>query len=217
MRILVVEDDKELAKTIKKTFVEEGFAVDVANDGEGGLFNATSWEYDALVLDIMIPRIDGWTLLKELRKHKNTPVLILTARDAISDRVKGLNTGADDYLTKPFSVDELIARVRALIRRAANISSPIINLGDVEINTNSRTVTKSGENVELTPKEYALIELLALNKGKLVTRSMIYNHIYNEEDDTLSNVVDVYVANIRKKLGKDLVETRKGHGYIINV
>jgi two-component system OmpR family response regulator len=217
VRVLVVEDEVDLARAVKKAFEEEGFAVDVAHDGECGLFNAESWEYDAVVLDLMLPRVDGWQVLKKLRARKSTPVLLLTARDALADKVAGLNAGADDYLTKPFELGELIARVRALIRRAAGKPAPVVRVGDVEINTAARTVKKAGRPVELTAKEYALAELLALRRGELVTRSMIYDHIYDENDGTLSNVVDVYVSNLRKKLGRNFVETRRGQGYIARV
>ena len=216
MRLLVVEDEVDIARAVKQALVEEGFSVDVAHDGESGLFNAESWDYDAIVLDLMLPRLDGWGVLKKLRAKKKTPVLILTARDATVDKVKGLNTGADDYLTKPFELDELIARVRALIRRAAAQPSPLVRVGDVEIDTAARVVRKSEKGVELTAKEYALVELLALNRGRLVTRTTIYEKIYDENDDTLSNVVDVYVSNIRRKLGHDFVETRRGQGYIVH-
>jgi len=215
MRVLVVEDELDLARVVKQTLEEEGFSCDVTGDGESGLFNATSWEYDAIVLDLMLPRLDGWSLLRKLREKKKTPVLILTARDAVVDRVKGLNTGADDYLTKPFSLDELVARVRALIRRSAAQPSPLLRFGNVEVDTAARTVRADGEAVELTAKEYALVELLALNRGKLVTRTAIYEHIYDEDDDTLSNVVDVHVSNVRRKLGRDFVETRRGQGYFV--
>jgi len=217
MRVLVVEDEADLARTVKQALEEDGFAVDVACDGESGLFNAQGVDYDALVLDLMLPRMDGWTVLKKLRAKKKTPVLILTARDSTPDKVKGLNAGADDYLTKPFELSELLARVRALIRRGADKPSPLIRVSDIEINTSARTVKKAGKPVELTAKEYALVELLALHKGELVTRTMIYDHIYDEKDDSLSNVVDVYVSNLRRKLGKDFVETRRGQGYILDV
>ncbi len=215
MRVLVVEDEVDLAGALKKALEEEGFSVDVATDGESGLFNAESWEYDAVVLDLMLPRLDGWTILRRLRARKKTPVLILTARDAVVDKVCGLNAGADDYLTKPFQLGELVARIRALIRRSAGRPSPLLRVGDVEIDTAARRVRRAGREVVLTPKEYALAEFLAVNKGKLVTRTMIYDHIYDEEDDTLSNVVDVHVSNLRGKLGKDFVETRRGQGYIV--
>ncbi|HZL70837.1 MAG TPA: response regulator transcription factor [Planctomycetota bacterium] len=216
MRILVVEDEPDLAAALKKALVEDGFACDVAGDGRSGLFNAQSWEYDAIVLDLMLPGIDGWELLKQLRSKRTTPVLILTARDAMSDKLRGFNTGADDYLTKPFALEELLARLKALIRRSAGKPSPVIRLGAIQVDTGSRTVTRDGRDVPLAPKEYALVELLALNRGKLVTRTMIYDHIYDETDDSLSNVVDVYVSNIRKKLGAEFVETRRGMGYVIH-
>ena len=216
MRLLVVEDEAELARAVRKALEEEGFAVDVAADGETGLFNALSWDYDAVVLDLMLPKMDGWQVLRRLRAKKVTPVLILTARDAAADKVKGLNTGADDYLTKPFGLDELLARLRALIRRAARHPAPGIRLGDVEIDTAARTVRKGGKAVELAPKEYAVLELLALRRGTLVTRTMIYDHVYDEDGDTLSNVVDVYVAALRRKLGKDFVKPRRGEGYLVD-
>ncbi len=217
MRILIVEDEADLARAVRKALEEEGFAVDVAPDGEIGLYNARTWAYDAIVLDLMLPKLDGWEVLRRLRATKDTPVLILTARDAAVDKVKGLNTGADDYLTKPFALDELLARLRALIRRAARHPAPRIRLGDVEIDTAARTVRKGGQAVDLAPKEYAVLELLALRRGTLVTRTLLYDHIYDESGDTLSNVVDVYVASLRKKLGKDLVKTRRGEGYIVDV
>ena len=217
MRVLVVEDEAELARAVRKALEEEGFSVDVAVDGETGLFNALSWDYDAIALDLMLPKLDGWQVLRRLRAKKDTPVLILTARDAEVDKVKGLNTGADDYLTKPFGLDELLARLRALIRRAARHPAPSIRLGDVEIDTAARTVRKGGKAVELAPKEYAILELLALRRGTLVTRTMIYDHVYDEDGDTLSNVVDVYVAALRRKLGKEFVKTRRGEGYIVDV
>ncbi|MEX2140703.1 MAG: response regulator transcription factor [Pirellulales bacterium] len=215
MKILLVEDEEDLLQVIGTALRESGFSVDLAADGETGLAKGESEDYDAIVLDIMLPRLDGWAVLSELRKTKTTPVLLLTARDAVTDRVEGLNRGADDYLTKPFDLDELIARLRALIRRSVGSPSPIVTLGTVEIDTAARTVTKDGQPVELSAKEYALLELLALHRGRLVTRTMIYEHIYGEEDDTLSNVVDVYVSNLRRKLGGELIETRRGQGYII--
>jgi len=216
MRILVVEDEADLAGALKKALEEEGMACDVAPDGTTGQFNAENWEYDAIILDLMLPGVSGWDLLKRLRKRKATPVLILTARDTPPDKVRGLDSGADDYLTKPFQLDELLARLRALVRRSAGHPAPVIRIGLVEVNTAERTVRTGGKAVALAPKEYALVELLALHRGKLVTRTMIYDHIYDETDDSLSNVVDVYVSNIRKKLGKDFVETRRGEGYIVH-
>ena len=217
MRLLIVEDEEELAETVRRAFVEDGFSVDVASDGESGLFNAQSWNYDAIVLDLMLPRRGGMDVLKKVRARSTTPVLILTARDGVDDKVKGLNSGADDYLTKPFQLTELIARVRALVRRSAGKPSPVLKVGDLEIDTVARLIRKKGKPVELTPKEFALAELMALHKGELVTRTMIYDHLYDETDDTLSNVVDVYVSNLRRKLGKDFIETRRHQGYILGV
>ncbi len=216
MRILVVEDERDLAVALKKALEEEGMACDVAEDGESGLFNAQNWEYDAIILDLMLPRLNGWEILKRVRERRATPILILTARDAIPDKVRGFDSGADDYLTKPFKLDELLARLKALIRRSAGHPSPVIRLGPIEVDTARRSVRKGGREMTLAPKEYALVELLALNRGKLVTRTMIYEHIYDETDDSLSNVVDVYVSNIRKKLGSDFVETRRGQGYVVH-
>ena len=217
MRLLIVEDEEELAETIRRAFVEDGFSVDVATDGESGLFNAQSWSYDAIVLDLMLPRMGGIDVLRKVRAKSSTPVLILTARDGVDDKVRGLNTGADDYLTKPFQLAELIARVRALVRRSAGKPSPVLKLGDLEIDTVARTVKRKGKPVELTPKEFALAEFMALHRGELVTRTMIYDHLYDETDDTLSNVVDVYVSNLRRKLGKTFIETRRNQGYILGV
>ena len=217
MRLLIVEDEEELAETVRRAFVEDGFSVDVATDGESGLFNAQSWNYDAIILDLMLPRLGGTDVLRKIRAKSTTPVLILTARDGVDDKVKGLNTGADDYLTKPFQLTELIARVRALVRRSAGKPSPILRVGDLEIDTVARTIRKKGKPVELTPKEFALAEFMALHRGELVTRTMIYDHLYDEHDDTLSNVVDVYVSNLRRKLGKTFIETRRHQGYILGV
>jgi len=217
VRVLVIEDEPDLLEALEKALREEGYAVDTAQDGQEGLFKATSWEYDALILDIMLPKLDGWSVLGELRRSKVTPVLVLTARDAVGDRVRGLDTGADDYLVKPFQLSELLARLRALIRRSAGNANSTLNVGDVEIDTASRVVSKSGQAVNLTPREYSLVELLALHRGKLITRSMIYEHLFDENDDSLSNLVDVHISNVRKKLGKDFITTRRGQGYVIDV
>jgi two-component system OmpR family response regulator len=165
----------------------------------------------------MLPGMDGWEILRQLRGEKKTPVLILSARDTVPDRVRGLDGGADDYLVKPFDLVELQARLRALIRRAAGDAESVIRMGDVTIDVRSRTVESSGSRVNLTAREYSLIEFLAMHRGSLVTRTMIYEHLFDENDDTLSNLVDVYVASIRRKLGKDLITTRRGQGYIIDV
>jgi two-component system, OmpR family, response regulator len=217
VRLLVVEDELDLLRALEKALQEAGYAVDTASDGEDGLYKATSWDYDAIVLDLMLPKLDGWELLKRLRRVKKTPVLVLTARDALPDRVKGLDTGADDYLVKPFERLELLARLRALARRATGQATAELNLGDVKIDTASHTVTQHGKSVNLTPLEYALVEFLVLHRGRIVTRTMLYDHLYDETEDSLSNLLDVHVSNIRKKLGEDFILTRRGQGYLIDV
>ena len=217
MRMLVVEDELDLLRALEKALREEGYAVDTDSDGEDGLFKATSWNYDAIVLDLMLPKLDGGELLKRLRRIKTTPVLILTARDALPDRVKGLDSGADDYLVKPFERLELLARLRALVRRSAGQAAAMLEVGDVKIDMASRTVTRRGESINLTPREYALVEFLALHRGKIVTRTMLYDHLFDENEDSLSNLLDVHVSNLRKKLGADFVVTRRGQGYLIDV
>ncbi len=215
MRVLVVEDEPDLLDSLLKALREDGYAADGAADGEDGLYKAQNYEYDAVVLDIMLPRIDGWELLRGLRKTKKTPVLMLTARDAVRDRVRGLDTGADDYLVKPFDLSELLARLRALIRRSASQADSCIEIGHVVIDTAARTVLRQGQPVVLTAREYALVEYLAVHRGKLVTRTMLYDHLFDENDSTLSNLLDVHVSNIRKKLGHDFITTRRGYGYCI--
>lgn len=217
MRLLVVEDEPDLADTLRKVLAEAGFSVDTAGDGDEALWRADAAQYDAIVLDLMIPAVDGWEVVRRLRAGgSRVPILVLTARDATTDKVRALDGGADDYLTKPFSLAELLARVRALIRRSTGSPSPIVQLGEVEIETNARRVKRSGVDIELAPKEYALLEFLARHRGTLVTRSMLYEHIYDDREDTMSNVVDVYVSNLRRKLGRDVIRTCRGAGYIID-
>jgi two-component system OmpR family response regulator len=215
MRVLAVEDEPDLLGSLLKALREDGYAVDGAPDGEEGLYKAESYDYDAVVLDIMLPGIDGWEVLNRLRKTKKTPVLMLTARDAVRDRVRGLDSGADDYLVKPFELPELLARLRALIRRSASQAQPLLEIGEVTIDTAARKVSRQGQEVLLTAREYTLLEFLALHRGELVTRTMLYDHLFDENDDTLSNLLDVHVSNLRKKLGHDFITTRRGHGYCI--
>ena len=217
MRLLLIEDEGALAQVLRQALEEEGFRVDLAADGEEGLFRAGEVDYDAILLDLMLPGLDGFEVLSRLREpgRRPVPVLVLTARDGVPDRVRGLNLGADDYLVKPFDLEEMLARVRALIRRSADRPSPRLRVGDVTIDTVARTVHRGGASIDLTAKEYALLEYLALHAGEVVTRTRIYEHIYGEEEDTFSNVVDVYVGNLRRKLGPDVIETRRGHGYLI--
>jgi two-component system OmpR family response regulator len=215
MRILVVEDEPRLLRNLARALREEGYAVDLADTGDDGLFKAESSDYDAIVLDVMLPGLDGWQVLEKLRQSRPTPVLMLTARDTPADRVRGLDTGADDYLVKPFDLSELRARIRALIRRSAAQARPVIELGDVVLDTRSKSVTRSGQAVALTAREFAIFEYLALHRGEVISRTTLYEHIMDETDDTLSNLVDVHVFSIRKKLGHELIGTRRGQGYVI--
>jgi two-component system OmpR family response regulator len=215
MRILVVEDEHDLRRALEKALREEGYAVDAAEDGEEGIYKAESWDYDTIVLDVMLPLMDGWQVLERLRRTRKTPVLMLTARDGVRDRVRGLDLGSDDYLVKPFSLVELLARIRALIRRSAGNASSVIDLGDVTVDTAKRIILQNRAPVELTAREYALVEMLSFRRGKVVTRTELYDHLFAEEDQTLSNLLDVHVCNVRKKLGKDFIQTRRGHGYVI--
>ncbi|MFM7863571.1 MAG: response regulator transcription factor, partial [Planctomycetaceae bacterium] len=216
MKILVVEDEPDLLRVLSQALRESGYAVDEAADGEEGLFKAKAWEYDAVILDLLLPKLNGWDVLQNLRKERKTPVLILTARDSVQDRVKGLDAGADDYLAKPFHLTELLARVRALIRRSAGLAVSEMQVGQLLIDTRSRTVSRAGTEISLTPREYALLELLALNRGSIVTRTQIYEHLFEEQEESFSNLVDVHVSNLRRKLGGDFITTRRGQGYLLH-
>lgn len=215
MRVLLIEDEAGLADVIGRTLREESITVEPAFDGETGWYRAVTHDFDCVVLDLRLPGIPGQEVLRRIRREKKTPVLILTACDDVSDRVEGLNLGADDYLTKPFDLRELVARIRALVRRASNQPSPTITVSGLQINTASRQVLRDGEPVNLTAKEYRILELLVMRRGTLVTRSVIYDAVYGEDNDAWSNVVDVHVSNLRRKLGVNLIETRRGEGYII--
>jgi len=216
MRILVVEDEPDLLRTIAQVLREDGYAVDEAADGREGLYKATSWTYDAIVLDLLMPKLTGWQVLEELRKTHKTPVLILTARDSVNDRVRGLDGGADDYLPKPFHLVELKARLRAIIRRSVGLASSEILVGELTVDLKARTVTRAGTMLLLTPREFSLLELLAVHRGTVVSRTQIYEHLFDENEDSLSNLVDVHVSNLRRKLGKDFITTRRGQGYILH-
>ncbi len=216
MRILIVEDEPDLLSSLAQSVREEGFAVDTASDGEEGLYKAESTNYDAMILDIMLPKLDGCQVLEQLRKVKKTPVLMLTARDAIADRIHGLDAGADDYLTKPFDLNELLARLRALIRRAAGQASSTIEITGFKINTAAKTVHSSRGPILLTSREYALLEYLAQHRGQVISRSELYDHLFDENDSSLSNLLDVHVSNLRKKLGATMITTRRGQGYSID-
>ena len=215
MRILVVEDEPRLRGSLAKALREEGYAVDTAEAGDDGLYQAENCDYDAIVLDIMLPRLDGWEVLDRLRQQKRTPVLMLTARDAARDRVRGLDSGADDYLVKPFDLSELRARLRAHIRRSAGQARSHLAVRDLVIDTRARAVNRAGQAILLTAREYAILEYLALHRGEVVTRTELYEHLFDESEDTLSNLLDVHIFSIRKKLGAELITTRRGQGYCI--
>jgi len=220
MRILLVEDYAPLRKSTAQGLEEAGFAVDAAADGEEGLWYAKSNDYDVIILDLMLPGIDGLTILKRLREAGSTVhVLILTARDTLEDRVKGLNVGADDYLVKPFAFAELLARVRSLVRRRYETKNPAIRIGDLEIDTAGRMVRRAGETIELTAREYALLEFLAMRAGELVSRTDIWEHVYDFHSSAQSNVVDVYIGYLRHKIEREgrprLIHTRRGQGYVL--
>jgi DNA-binding response OmpR family regulator len=220
MRVLLVEDHKPLVRTLRQALEEEGFAVDVATEAKEGDTKARGSSYDVIILDRMLPGEDGLTLLRRWRRDGLTShVLILTARGTLEDKVKGLDAGADDYLPKPFELDELLARLRALIRRGHQVKDPLLRIADLEINTTARTVRRAGQEIHLTPREFALLQFLAFHRGKVVTRSMIWEHLYDENDETTSNVVDVYIRYLRNKIDKGfeppLILTRWGEGYML--
>jgi DNA-binding response OmpR family regulator len=220
MRVLLIEDHKPMVRALRKGLEEEGFAVDVATDGEEADYKATTANYDVIVLDLMLPKVDGLSLLQKWRRAgMSTHVLVLTARAAVNDKVKGLDLGADDYLTKPFQWEELLARLRALIRRGHQVKDPVLRVCDLEIDTAARTVKRAGQPIRLTPREYALLQFLAFHHGKVVTRSMIWEHLYDEYDENTSNVVDVYIRYLRTKIDKGfdppLILTRWGEGYML--
>ena len=220
MRILLVEDDKKVASFIRKGLEEEGYAVDVAADGEAGLFMGLDRLHDLIILDVMLPKKPGFQVLRELRQAKvATPVLMLTARDTIEDKVQGLDAGADDYLTKPFVFAELLARVRALLRRRAEARSPRLQVADLVLDPATRSVTRGGQPITLTNREFALLEYLMRNAGRVLTRTAITEHVWDYDFDSGTNVIDVYVNYLRKKIDAGhepkLLHTVRGAGYVL--
>ena len=220
MRLLVVEDEKKVAGFIKKGLEEEGFAVDVASDGETGLHMALDGVHDLIILDIHLPKMNGLNVLGELRRRKvATPVLLLTVRATIEDKVLGLDSGADDYLTKPFAFEELVARVRALLRRRAEVKQTLLQVGDLSLDPVRRTVSRGDEKIDLTPKEFALLDYFMRNPGRILTRTMIAEHVWDYDFDPATNVIDVYVNYLRRKIDsgreRKLIHTVRGVGYVL--
>ena len=220
MRILVIEDEVKIAQFIKRGLKEEGYAVDVANDGEEGHFLLSSNEYDAIILDLMLPKIDGLTLCRTLRKEGNqTPIIMLTAKDTVKDKVKGLDSGADDYLPKPFAFEELLARVRVLLRKKDSRVQTQLKVGDLSLDLLTHKVTRDEREIDLTVKEYALLEYLMRNAGNIVTRTMISEHVWDINFDTFTNVIDVYINYLRNKIDSGfadkMIHTVRGKGYLL--
>ena len=222
MRILVVEDEKKIADFIKRGLKEEGYAVDSAYDGEQGLFLSKTSDYDLILLDLMLPKIDGYALFKQIRKDKiKTPVIMLTAKDAVKDKVAGLDLGADDYITKPFAFEELLARIRAVLRKRESPGSKAIQVEDLIMDLPAHKVTRKGIEIPLTAKEYSLLEYLMRNAGTVVTRTMISEHVWDINFETFTNVIDVYINYLRNKIDtghkKKLIHTVRGRGYVLKV
>ena len=216
MRILVVEDEHRIANAIKKGLEQEKYAVDVAYTGETGWDLASSEEYDAIILDLMLPGIDGLTICRNLRQAgKQIPILILTAKDQTGDKVEGLNSGADDYLVKPFAFEELLARIRALVRRPKNTLNPVLKVAELELNTSTYEVKMGEKQISLSNKEFSLTEYLMRNAGKVLTKDQIISHVWNYDADVLPNTVEVYVKALRRKIGQNLIKTVRGFGYKI--
>ena len=222
MRVLLVEDDPRIARFVSQALREQSYAVDVTGDGDEALYKASINDYDAVVLDVMIPGRNGFGVCRELRANgSNVPVIMLTARDALEDRITGLDSGADDYLTKPFEVAELLARLRALLRRGHIVQPAAILIADLVIETRAHRVTRGGRLVELTAKEYALLEYLAREQGRVLSRAEIAEHVWDENFDPLSNLIDVNINRLRRKIDDgtrpSLIHTRRGEGYMLAV
>ena len=220
MRILVIEDEKKITNFIRRGLKEEGYSVDAAYDGEEGYFLASSEKYDLIVLDLMLPKMDGLRLCRTLRDEDNsTPIIMLTSKDMIKDKVEGLDAGADDYLTKPFAFEEFLARVRALLRKRDVPRSTKLQVGELKLDLLTHKVTRTGREIELTAKEYSLLEYLMRNAGTVVTRTMISEHVWDINFDTYTNVIDVYINYLRNKIDRDhktkLIHTLRGRGYML--
>jgi heavy metal response regulator len=221
MRLLIVEDDKKVGAFLERGLKEENYAVDVCRNGADALYLAQVYPYDVIILDIMLPGKDGFSVCRELRdSNVLTPIIMLTAKDTLDDKVQGLTVGADDYLTKPFSFEELLARIRALLRRSQDYKTKALRVGDLEMDPVRRLVTRGGQKIALTGKEYALLEYLMRNQGRVLSQSMIIEHVWDMDYEGASNIVNVYINHLRRKIDKDqpvkLIKTVRGHGYQID-
>ena len=217
MRLLVAEDEPDLRRSLSRALADAKFAVDESPAGADALYRALEVNYAAIVLDLMLPQRSGESVLEALRQAgRTTPVLLLTARDTVADRVRGLNLGADDYLTKPFVIDELVARLRALIRRAQQQPAPSVALGDLQVDLVRRRVHRDGQEIPLTGREFGILEQLIRHRGRILTRTALSEHLYNDASEVMSNTIDVHVAALRRKLGATVIETRRGQGYLID-
>jgi len=221
MRVLLVEDEARVARFVARGLREQAYAVDVAADGEEALYNASVNAYDVIILDLTLPKVDGLRVCRELRASGvGTPVLMLTARDTVEDRITGLDTGADDYLTKPFAFGELLARLRALLRRGSEVRPEVITVADLSIDTRAQRVTRAGRAVSLTAKEYALLEYLARNAERVVGRPELAEHVWDETYDPFTNLIEVYIGRVRRKIDEPpaspLIHTRRGIGYVLS-
>lgn len=220
MRILVIEDEKKIADFMKRGLKEEGYSADISYDGKEGYLWASSGEYDLVVLDLMLPGMDGVSLCRKLRnEHNLVPIIMLTAKDSVKDKVTGLDAGADDYLTKPFAFEEFLARIRVLLRKKSAVQTAKLQAGDLELDLVTHKVTRAGKDIELTAKEYSLLEYLMRNAGNVVTRTMISEHVWDINFDTYTNVIDVYINYLRNKIDRDhknkLIHTLRGRGYVL--
>lgn len=214
MKLLIIEDEDDLRNVLEENLKEEGHTVEAESNGADGLRRALHYDYDLILLDVMLPEMDGWEILEKLRERKDTPVLMLTARDTSADRVKGLDLGSDDYVVKPFDLNELKARIRALLRRSSGGSNPVLEIAEgIEMDTNSRRVFKNGVDINLTAKELNLLEVFVQRMGHIIPRDKIAGLLFADQDEGDSNVIDVYIYNLRTKLGRGIIKTRRGVGY----
>lgn len=222
MRILIIEDDEKIADAVSRTLTEQRYSVDIANDGELGEYLAETNDYDLIILDLLLPKVDGWQVCRNLRRENVTsPILMLTALDSVDDKIRGLDEGADDYLTKPFHIGELLARVRSLVRRLSDQKSAVLQIADLTLDTARRTATRSGQPISLSAKEFAMLEYFMLNKDKLLTRDMISEHVWDMNFDPQSNIIESYVRFLRQKIDKgfspQLIHTLRGSGYKLSM